>query len=435
LVDYSRSILSSAERVLPRQFYATRSLGQSWTMLFNVQKWQSILDARPGPYERVPQIQLRNVERGIAGFDIDTTLDATRFGAPLGNMVQGWRLVANPQVSYPIVRPGWFVVPKAQLHLSSYQLDGVGGFPDSVHRAVPTLSVDAGLVFERPARFFGRDMTQTLEPRLFYARTPYRDQTRIPVFDTTVADFNFAQLFSENTFIGNDRIADVNQLTAAAVSRLIDPETGAERLRFAIGQRVYFSEQRVAIPGIPPRTDERSDLLLAASGDLGNGMSFDTGLQYSVENSKIPRVSLLWRYLPADGRILNIGLRYRRDELGQLDTSWRWPVAPRWTMLGRLNYSFLDKGIDPISRIPNERGIIESVLGFEYSACCWGTRFVIQRFQTAQGQATTAFFIQLELKGVARIGSDPFDILRRNIPGYRLPNDQPPTPSRYFGYE
>lgn len=434
-VDYSRSILSSAERVLPRQIFATRSLGQDWTALVNVQKWQSILDARPGPYERVPQVQLRNIKRGVAGFDIDTTLDATQFAAPLPSMVQGWRLVANPQVSYPIVRPGWFIVPKALLHLSSYQLDNPGAFPDSVHRVVPTLSIDSGLVFERPARFFGRDVTQTLEPRLFYARTPYRDQSRIPVFDTTVADFNFAQLFSENTFIGNDRIADVNQLTAAAVSRLIDPDSGAERLRFAVGQRIYFSEQRVAIPGVPPRTDERSDLLLAASGDLGRGMSFDTGLQYSFENSKIPRVSLLWRYLPPDGRILNVGLRYRRDELGQLDTSWRWPVAPRWTALGRLNYSFLDKGVDPISRIPNERGVIEAVLGFEYSACCWGTRFVVQRFQTAQGQATTAFFIQLELKGVARIGSDPFDILRRNIPGYRLPNDRPEVPSRYFGYE
>ncbi|MCC7060292.1 MAG: hypothetical protein IT508_08670, partial [Burkholderiaceae bacterium] len=46
-----------------------------------------------------------------------------------------------------------------------------------------------------------------------------------------------------------------------------------------------------------------------------------------------------------------------------------------------------------------------------------------------------AFFIQLELKGLGRLGSDPFDILRRNIPGYRLPVDRPELPSRYFGYE
>jgi len=164
-------------------------------------------------------------------------------------------------------------------------------------------------------------------------------------------------------------------------------------------------------------------------------MSFDSGLQYSVRDGDIPRFSALWRYLPEDGRILNLGLRYRRDELGQLDTSWRWPVAPRWVMLGRLNYSFLGTGVDPISRVPNERGLIEAVLGVEYSSCCWGTSFVLQRFRTAQGHSTTAFFLQLELKGLARIGSDPFGILRRNIPGYRLPYERPELPSRYFGYE
>lgn len=434
-IDYSRSILNSSQRVLPRVFNASRALGSDWSVLFSVQTWQAILDARPGPYERVPQLQFRNVLRDVRGFDVDTVLDATQFAAPRAGQVEGWRLVANPQVSFPIVRAGWSIVPKMSVHASSYELVDSGALPSSSSRVLPTWSIDSGMVFERPARFFGRDVTQTLEPRLFYVRTPYSDQSKLPVFDTTVADFNFAQLFSENTFIGNDRIADVNQLTAAAVSRVIEPSTGAERFRFAVGQRIYFSQQRVAIPGIVPRTDQRSDVLLAAAGDLGRGMSFDTGLQYSVRDGDIPRFSALWRYLPPDGRILNLGVRYRRDELGQLDTSWRWPVAPRWTMLGRLNYSFLGTGVDPISGVPNERGVVEAVLGFEYSACCWGSSFVLQRFRTAQGQSTTAFFLQLELKGLARIGSDPFGILRRNIPGYRLPNDRPELPSRYFGYE
>ncbi len=436
-VDYGRSIVSSSERLLPRVLHASRALPNDWTALVSVQTWQSILDARPGPYERVPQLQLRNVVRDAHGFDVDTVLDATNFRAPTTSLPEGWRTVANPQLSYPIVRPGWFVVPKAQLHLSSYQIDsGTGGLFDRTESsAVPTFSIDSGLVFERPTSFFGREVTQTLEPRLFYARTPFRDQSDLPVYDTTVADFNFAQLFSENTFVGFDRIADVNQLTAAAVSRLIDPATGAERFRFAIGQRIHFSPQRVSIPGVQPRTDERSDVLLAASGELGRYQSFDAGLQYSVRDRDVPRYTALWRYLPPDGRILNVGLRFRRDEIGQFDSSLRWPVAPRWTALARLNYSFLDEGRDPISGVPNERGVVESVLGFEYDSCCWGTRFVVQRFRTALGRATTAFFIQLELKGLARLGSDPFGILRRNIPGYRLPTDRPELPSRYFGYE
>jgi LPS-assembly protein len=80
-------------------------------------------------------------------------------------------------------------------------------------------------------------------------------------------------------------------------------------------------------------------------------------------------------------------------------------------------------------------GIIESVLGFEYDACCWTMRIVGQRFTTAQAQQTTAFFIQLELRGVGRVGLDPFDIFLRNIPGYRPPVDRPLPASRFYGYE
>jgi LPS-assembly protein len=437
-VDYSRTILSSAERVLPRDVFATRQFGD-WAVLARATTYQSILDARLAPpYERAPQLNATWTKRDLGGFDVDAVFDATWFRRPLQGSAEGLRLVANPQVSYPIVRPGWFVVPKIGLHLSSYQLDtGVLPSQTSLQRSLPVFSLDSGLVFERPTSFLGREVTQTLEPRLFYARAPYRDQSAIPVFDTGVADFGFPQLFSENTFVGHDRIADVNQLTTAIVSRVIEPSNGAESLRLAFGQRVYFSDQRVSIPGVAGRTDKRSDLLLAASAQLGRGMSFDAGLQYALRDSKIPRLNLLWRYLPGDRRIFNAGVRYLRNELGQVDTSWRWPLAAQWTALGRVNYSWLKERTDPATGglVEAKPGIIEGVLGFEYAADCWTLRFVTQRFVTAAGRNTTAFFLQLELAGLARLGSDPFAILRRNIPGYQLPNDRPQLPSRFFGYE
>ncbi len=436
-VDYSRSILSSSERVLPRDVLATRRFGD-WTVLARATRYQSILDARLSPpYERMPQFAATWAKRDLGGFDVDAVFDATWFQRPLAGSPEGLRVVANPQISYPIIRPGWFVIPKLGLHLSTYSLDRGTAQDTSLHRSVPVFSLDAGLVFERPANFFGRGFTQTLEPRLFYARAPYRDQSDFPVFDTSVADFGFPQLFSENTFIGHDRIADANQLTTAVVSRLIEPATGAESFRFALGQRMYFSDRRVSIPGAAPRTDSRSDLLFAASAALGGGMSLDAGLQYGVQDSKIPRLNLLWRYLPGDGRILNAGVRYLRNELGQVDTSWRWPLAAQWTMLGRVNYSWMKERVDPASGllVSAKPGIIEGVLGLEYTEDCWSLRFVAQRFVTAEGRNTSAFFLQFELAGLARLGSDPFDILRRNIPGYRLPNDRPDQPSRFFGYE
>jgi hypothetical protein len=81
---------------------------------------------------------------------------------------------------------------------------------------LPIFSVDSGMTFERSSNWFGRDYTQTLEPRLFYLNIPYKNQDDIPIFDTALADFNFAQIFADNQFSGWDRINNANQLTTAA---------------------------------------------------------------------------------------------------------------------------------------------------------------------------------------------------------------------------
>lgn len=434
-VDYGRSIVATSERNLPREVWLTRNIN-NWNVLLKATQFRSILDARDAPpYQRTPQLRLSNLTRR-GGMDLSTVVDATYFTRRLGEHTEGLRVVVNPSASYPIITPGWFFVPKVSLHASAYRLRTNPGFNRNINRVVPTLSLDTGLIFERQTRFLGRQVTQTLEPRLYYSLTPYRDQSDIPVFDTGVSEFGFAQLFSPNTFVGDDRIADINQVTAALQSRVISPLDGAEQLRFAIAQRLYFNQRVVTIPGLQTRTDRRSDILLAASGNLGRGISFDSGIQFSLGDSKVPRFNLSWRYWPEEGKIFNLGVRFRRDELGQIDTSFQWPIGRNWTALGRINYSWIDQKINDAGQLePTRPGVIESVLGFQYSSCCWASRFVVQRFATAANTRTTAFFIQLELNGLARIGTDPFTILRRNIPGFRDLRSQPNPQDRFSVYQ
>ncbi|HMS79255.1 MAG TPA: LPS assembly protein LptD, partial [Burkholderiaceae bacterium] len=248
-VDYARSIAQSAERSLPRDAYVSRSFGD-WSVRARVLKYQNILGARAAPpYDRLPQLTVTNFQRDLKGFDVGLIADATEFSRDLPGSAQGSRMIVNPSVAYPFGGPAWFVTPKASMHATAYRLtDNPSGALD-LDRAVPTLSLDAGLVFERPTTLGGRDVVQTLEPRLLYVYTPYRDQSAIPVFDSAVANLSFATLFAEQLFVGGDRIADANQLTAGAVSRFIDPSTGVESLRLGVAQRAYFSEQRVTIPG------------------------------------------------------------------------------------------------------------------------------------------------------------------------------------------
>jgi LPS-assembly protein len=103
----------------------------------------------------------------------------------------------------------------------------------------------------------GRAFTQTLEPRAFYTYTPFRDQSRLPLYDTGANDFNFGTIYTENAYVGNDRLADNNLLTLGVTTRLLDPDTGAEALRLGIAQRLRFSDQNVTLPTRPWRAPVR----------------------------------------------------------------------------------------------------------------------------------------------------------------------------------
>jgi LPS-assembly protein len=53
---------------------------------------------------------------------------------------------------------------------------------------------------------------------------------------------------------------------------------------------------------------------------------------------------------------------------------------------------------------------------------------VAHRFAVATQQASTTLFVQLELNGVSRIGSNPIDTLRNNIGGYVRVDPRAPSP-------
>ena len=346
-------------------------------------RYQNILEARTSPpYEKVPQLQFTNNKVDLHGFDVTTLVDLTQFANPRPNAVEGTRLVLNPQVSYPMQSGGWFLTPKVGLHATHYSLNRYSESGRSMSRVLPTFSIDSGLVLERDSRWLGEDSVQTLEPRLFYVRTPYRNQGDIPVFDSVATDLSFAQLFSENSFTGHDRIADADHLTAALVSRQIEQATGIERLRLAVAQRFYFSSQDVTIPGQPVRVDRRSDLLFAASGDFRGGHSLNAGVQYAIRDKRVPRLNLSYRYRPGGRKLFNAGVRYQSKEYAQWDTSLAWPIAANWTALGRINYSFLKKDLTTGRLVDVKPGLVEGLLGVEYARDCWAVRVVAHRFVT-----------------------------------------------------
>ncbi len=422
--DFSRSIVTASQTVLPQEGY----LGFNrtyWNTALRVTRNQTLQDPLAPvvkPYERVPQLTFNARDTDWRGFDVSLGLDATRFEHP--TLETGSRVVMNPSVSYPWLAPGWFVIPKAQWNATLYSLDPAlhseGAHPI---RSLPIGSLDAGLVFERDTRWFGAASVQTLEPRLYYAYVPFRNQSNLPNFDSALADFNFAQLFTENVFVGGDRIAEANQVTTALASRMLDADSGAERLRVLVGQRFYFGAQRVTLPGGVERTGRASDVLFALSGALASHWSTEIALDHSTERGAFVNANAAVRWQPRPASVLNVAYRYTAGQVNQIDVAGQWPLSPRWYAVGRANYSRLD------SRW------VELLGGFEYKADCWVFRLVAHRFVTTTQTATTALFFQLQLNGLASIGTSPIEQLRRNIPGYQVINPPPREPGRFDIYE
>jgi len=404
--DLSTRIALTSQTNLNRDAMLVRNDGFG-TFFVRSQRFQTLQDPLAPitpPYARLPQVYYTGNRLDVFGTDLGLVSEYVSFSHP--TLPNGQRMIVNPSITLPLQTTFGYVKPKVALHHTRYVMDArTSTLPDAT-RTLPIFSIDSGLVLERDTSMFGQSFTQTLEPRLFYSQIPFRDQSRLPVFDSALPDPNFVTLFQENLYSGNDRIADANQITAGMVSRMIDPDTGSERVRVGVAQRFYLDTLRVTLPGAPERGRSRSDLIGSFTGQLWRGWTLDAGLQYSTTLSTVERTVMGVRYIPEPGMVFNASYRYSRTQLEQIDLSTQWRLGGGWSTLARYNYSFRD------------RTILEALAGFQYDDDCWSFRFVANRIAVATQQANTAFFFQIELGGLSRVGSNPLELLRRSIPGY-----------------
>lgn len=401
--------------------------GGWWNASAMVQSYQTL--SGESPYRRVPQLLMSGLRDDLPfGATFSFQNEYVKFAHPDSGRAEGSRTTLYPQLALPFVRPGYYITPKVSLHYTKYDLDRpLDGGRTSISRSVPIVSLDTGLYFERDTQLFGQAYQQTLEPRLFYVRAPYRYQEDIPVFDTARYDFGFAQIFTENNYVGGDRIADANQVTVAVTSRLIDEKTGTERLRATLGQRFHFSDQRVTLNELGKTPVEsssdrsRTDWLAAFQGRVSRHVWLDSAWQYNPDDDITERFNARVRYQPEYARVLNVGYRYSRDVLRDVDVSAQWPLGQGWY------------GVMRVTRSLKEKRITETIAGFEYTGgCgCWVFRTAAHRFATNPDDATHALFFQLELNGLASIGPSPVNLLKRSVPGYGKINDS--VSERFFG--
>ncbi|MBV8853736.1 MAG: LPS assembly protein LptD, partial [Sinobacteraceae bacterium] len=435
-VDFGQGPEGTSTAFIPQEATLTYR-DEHWKIDGQLQHYQTtdytLLDFQR-PYSRLPGLsvnadygwgaaqQLRyGFDSELVNFRRDTPRDQCHLVLGQNQCVNGWRLDALPQVSLNVAAPGYFVRPGIAWRMTQYELTGTDPNQQSAPlRTLPIASFDTGLLFERAVG--SRDQRQlTLEPRMLYLYVPYRNQDQLPLFDTGIPDLDPVELYRTNRYVGADRVGDANQISLGFTSRLLDSFNGKQFLSATFGQIFYFSNPRVLLPAQLPaipgaftplpgeiaRTDNRSDFVAQLALTAYRHWSANLGLQWNPQNSQSERTQIDVQYKPDNNAVINLGYRYQRDLLTQAEISGAWPITPVWNIFARGVYSFKDG--KPLERFA----------GFEYRSCCWKVRLGGRSFvSTRTGAESTGVYLQLELTGLASVGSASDAFLTEAIRGY-----------------
>lgn len=342
----------------------------------------------------------------------------------------GARVHLAPALGYRRA-PSWgFFEPRAQLLATQYELDwhdreDTRGFDESPGRVLPVVSLDTGLIFERDTRLFERDWRQTLEPRLYYAYVPYRDQDNLPQFDTREQPLSFSRFWSPYRFSGPDRIGDINKLSYGLSSRLLEDDTGRQRLALSMGQSYYFEDRDVVDARFSERAiDEdsnlyyfhhrdRSPIIASAQWQISDRWSTTQSIFYDENRDRTEKSSSYLTYRDQDNLVLNAGYRWQVSDFDpfgdeddrlsydreELDVSFAWRMTPSISLLGRYLYDHT-----------NSRSL-ERLAGIRFDDCCYGVQLAWREYidddDTARiddDETRRGLFLSFVFKGLGSVG-------------------------------
>ncbi len=415
--DFTQGTLASSTLFLPRHMdLSYRS--DTWLLKGQLQHYQTLIDcsALPAtttcpmteaqrPYAQLPRFNARGRWDGNSGWR--ALLDSELVSFTHASETGGWRGNVMPSFSWSLQQPGWFMRPAVAWDLTAYRLDTpvTGSLDLSPDRNVPMLSFDTGMTLERSLA--GGRRALTLEPRLLYVYVPYRDQSSLPVFDTGVPDPNFVTLFRANRYVGGDRIGDDNKLAVGVTTRMYDGATGRQYLSATFGQSLHLDTPRISLPDETLDTRRRSDLIANIELRAYRNFTVRMDAAWDPEMSRMDKAQFGLRYQLAGNQVINLGYRFDREVVEQLDASVAWPIGRRWELYGRSVYSLPDSKV------------LDNFAGLRFRGDCWGLRGVMRRSVSSRtGASDTSFYLQLELTGLSSVGTGAETFLQESIQGY-----------------
>ena len=392
-------------------------------------------------YSAQPQLDVNFYQNDVGPFDTRVYGQAVKFTNVNSNMPEATRLHIEPVISLPLSN-GWASLnTEAKVMATHYQQDNLekyrknvnanSALEETVNRTLPQFKVDGKLIFDRDMDS-AAGWAQTLEPRVQYLYVPYKDQSNINNYDSSLLQSDYNGLFRDRTYGGLDRIASANQVTTGLTSRIYD-DAAIERFNVSAGQIYYFTQSRTGDDNINWEKDKQTGAVVWA-GDtywrVTDRWSLRGGLQYDARLDNVATGNGAIEYRRDTDRMVQLNYRYASPEyiqatlpsfatadqykkgISQVGMTASWPVVDRWSVVGAYYYD------------TNAQQAADSMLAVQYSSCCYAIRVGYERkingWEDNQSKYDNVFGFNIELRGLSsNYGLGTQQMLRSNILPYQ----------------
>ncbi len=351
-------------------------------------------------YRVLPQLDVNIYQNDLGPFDTHVYGQFARFTNTNPKYPRATRLHIEPTIDLPLSN-GWASLDtEAKLLATHYQQDNINNYnngsidssadryqlKNSVNRTMPQFKVDGKMVFDRDMDW-SPGYTQTLEPRVQYLYVPYRNQSDIYPYDSTLLQTDYTGLFRDRTYSGLDRISSANQVASGVTTRIYDNNL-VERFNVSVGQIYSFTPARTGSDELDDSNDRGS---LTWAGDtywkISDYWGVRGGLQYDTKLDNIAQGNAILEYRRDADRMVQLSYRYSspqyvaqalndasllenpiyKNGISQVGATASWPIADAWSIVG--SYYYDTRNSKPA----------EQLLGVQYSSCCYAIRLGYER--------------------------------------------------------
>ncbi|MDM2871813.1 MULTISPECIES: LPS assembly protein LptD [Citrobacter] len=442
--DFDNKYGSSTDGYATQKFSVGYAV-QNFDATVSTKQFQVFDAQNSNSYSAQPQLDVNYYQNDVGPFDTRIYGQAVHFVNTNDNMPEATRVHLEPTINLPLSNNWGSINTEAKLLATHYQqtnLDWYNNNPsnvnkldESANRVMPQFKVDGKMVFERDMQMLAPGYTQTLEPRAQYLYVPYRDQSHIYNYDSSLLQSDYSGLFRDRTYSGLDRIASANQVTTGVTSRVYD-DAAVERFNISVGQIYYFTESRTGDDHTEWENDDKTGSLVWA-GDtywrISDRWGLRSGIQYDTRLDSIATSNSSIEYRRDENRMLQLNYRYASPEyikaavpsrdvtnaqyengISQVGAVASFPIADRWSIVGAY---YFDTNVNKEA---------DSMLGLQYNSCCYAIRFGYERKlngwddkqQHAIYDNTIGF--NIELRGLSsNYGLGTNQMLRSNILPYQ----------------